>query len=165
MKQLFTEEANYQEFRKRYKTGVPFALISAFQGGLDISQNKKNNVVLRKKIREQGYDCLRIIGSYIEDNDYYESMLVFCDKPENYKEFIRFLLFFGKRYYQNSFIVVDPEQNIWEYATKTDSTIGGVGSKKRYDKYMNASPSELDAIIYKFSMRTYELDAIRLVND
>lgn len=164
MKELITE-ANYQEFRKRYEQGRPFALISAFQGGLDTSQNKQNNITLRKKIKEQGYDCLRVIGSYREADDYYESMLVFCDKPENYKDFIRFLLFFGKRYYQNSFIVVDPEQNIWEYATRSDSTVGGIGSKKRYDKYLNAAPLELDAIIYRFSQRTYELEAIRLVND
>ena len=37
-------EANYTEFRKRYKKGLPFALISAFQGDLDVTQNKQNNV-------------------------------------------------------------------------------------------------------------------------
>ena len=158
-------EANYQEFRKRYEDGKPFALISAFQGDLDVSLNKKNNITLRKKIKEQGYDMLRIIGSYQESDDYYENMIVFCDKPENYKEFIRFLLFFAKRYYQNSIIVIDPEGNIWEYATRTNSTIGGVGSKRRYDKYLNASVNELDNLIAMFTKRTYELDSIRIVND
>ena len=158
-------EANYQEFRKRYENGRPFALISAFQGGLDVSLNKKNNITLRKKIKEQGYDMLRIIGSYQENDEYYENMIVFCDKPENYQEFIRFLLFFGKRYYQNSIIVVDPENNIWEYATKTNSTVGGVGSKRRYDKYLNMSPNELDNLVKMYAHRTYELDMIRVVND
>lgn len=164
MRMLLTE-ANYQEFRKRYEEGRPFALISAFQGGLDASTNKNNNVVLRKKIQQQGYDCLRVMGSYKEADDYYENMIVFCDKAENYTEFVRFLLFFGKRYNQNSVIIIDPDKNIWEYATRTDSTVGGVGSKKRYDKYMNASTTELDALIERFTRRTYELDNIRLVND
>lgn len=164
MKTLLTE-ANYQEFRKRYEQGRPFALISAFQGGLDTSQNKKNNLALRSKIGAQGYDMLRIIGSYKESDDYYENMIVFCDKAENYKEFVRFLLFFGKRYNQNSVIIVDPDSNIWEYATKTDSTVGGVGSKKRYDRYLNMSTTELDNLIGMFTRRTYELDFIRLVND
>ena len=47
MKELITE-ANYQEFRKRYEQGRPFALISAFQGGLDTSQNKQNNITSKK---------------------------------------------------------------------------------------------------------------------
>lgn len=158
-------EANYQEFRKRYESGKPFALISTFQGDLDVSMNKKNNITLRKKIREQGYDMLRVIGSYQESDEYYENMMVFCDKPENYKEFIRFLLFFAKRYNQNSIIVVDPDNNIWEYATRTNSTVGGVGSKRRYDKYLNASPNELDNLIRMFATKTYELDMIRVVTD
>jgi hypothetical protein len=162
MKELIVE-ANYTEFRNRYEKGRPFALISAFQGDLDYSSNKKNNIFLRSKIKEQGYDQIRIQGHYQEDDQFHECMLVFCDG--DYKEFVRFLIFFGKRYFQNSVIVVDPDSNIWEYATKANSTIGGIGSKKRYDKFLNASNLELDAIITKFSRRTYELDYIRIVQD
>ena len=55
MKELIVE-ANYTEFRKRYASGRPFALISGFQGDMDVSQNKKNNITLRKKMKDQGYE-------------------------------------------------------------------------------------------------------------
>lgn len=158
-------EANYTEFRKRWKKGLPFAFISAFQGDLDVSQNKANNVYLRKKIKEQGYDAIRFLGHYKETDGYYENMIVFSDKPENYKEFIRFLIFFGKKYFQNSVLVVDAEQNIWEYATKQGSSAGALGSKRRYDKSMNGSNSELDDLLVQYTRRTYELDNIRVVQD
>ena len=164
MKELIVE-ANYQEFRKRYKKGLPFAIISAFQGDLDATQNKQNNVFLREKIKNQGYDMIRLMGRYIESDGTYESMIVFCDNAENYKDFIRFLLYFGKRYYQNSVIVVDADSNIWEYATKNGSSAGAMGSKRRYDKNMNGSNSELDDLITQYTRRTYELEAIRVIND
>lgn len=164
MKELIVE-ANYTEFRKRYASGRPFALISGFQGDMDVSQNKKNNITLRKKMKDQGYEVIRVLGGYIESGSFYESMIVFCDKAENYSEFIRFLMFFGKRYYQNSFFVVDPDNVIWEYSTRPDSTIGGVGKKVRYDKLLNGTPNELDALIEKYSKRTYQLNAIRVVTD
>ena len=158
-------EANYTEFRKRYKKGLPFALISAFQGDLDATQNKQNNVFLRSKIKSQGYDMIRFLGRYIESDGQYESMMVFCDNPDNYKDFVRFLLYFGKRYYQNSVIIVDADSNIWEYATKQGSSAGALGSKRRYDKNMNGSNSELDDLIVQYTRRTYELEAIKVVND
>jgi hypothetical protein len=158
-------EANYTEFRKRYKKGNPFALISAFQGDLDATQNKQNNVFLRTKIKAQGYDMIRLLGRYMESDGQYESMMVFCDNPDNYKDFVRFLLYFGKRYYQNSVIIVDADSNIWEYATRQGSSAGALGSKKRYDKNMNGSNSELDDVITMYTRRTYELEAIRVVND
>jgi hypothetical protein len=158
-------EANYTEFRKRYKKGNPFALISAFQGDLDATQNKQNNVFLRTKIKSQGYDMIRLLGRYMESDGQYESMMVFCDNPDNYKDFVRFLLYFGKRYYQNSVIIVDADSNIWEYATRQGSSAGALGSKKRYDKNMNGSNSELDDVITMYTRRTYELEAIRVVND
>ncbi len=164
MKEFITE-ANYKEFRTRYKKGIPFALISGFKRDLDVAQNKKNNITLRSNISNQGYDMIRIIGRYRESGDYYENMIVFCDKAENYKEFVRFLLFFGKRYYQNSVIIVDPDSNIWEYATRADSTVGGVGSKKRYEKFLGAATTEIDNLIDMFTIRTYELDNIKLVQD
>lgn len=158
-------EANYTEFRKRYKKGNPFALISAFQGDSDVTQNKQNNVFLRTKIKEQGYDMIRLLGRYMESDGQYESMMVFCDNPDNYKDFVRFLLYFGKRYYQNSVIIVDADSNIWEYATRQGSSAGALGSKKRYDKNMNGSNSELDDLITQYTRRTYELEAIKVVND
>lgn len=158
-------EANYTEFRKKYKKGNPFALISAFQGDLDATQNKQNNVFLRTKIKAQGYDMIRLLGRYMESDGQYESMMVFCDNPDNYKDFVRFLLYFGKRYYQNSVIIVDADSNIWEYATRQGSSAGALGSKKRYDKNMNGSNSELDDVITMYTRRTYELEAIRVVND
>lgn len=158
-------EANYTEFRKRYKKGLPFALISAFQGDLDVTQNKQNNVFLRSKIKSQGYDMIRLLGRYKESDGQYESMMVFCDSPDTYKDFVRFLLYFGKRYYQNSVIIVDADSNIWEYATKQGSSAGALGSKKRYDKNMNGSNSELDDLITQYTRRTYELEAIRVIND
>ena len=164
MKELIVE-ANYTEFRKRYKKGLPFAIISAYRGDLDASQNKQNNVFLREKIKNQGYDMIRLIGRYIESDGVYESMIVFSDNADNYKEFIRFLLYFGKRYFQNSVIVVDSDSNIWEYATRQGSSAGALGSKKRYDKNMNGSNSELDDILTMYTRRTYELEAIRVIND
>ena len=158
-------EANYTEFRKRYKKGNPFALISAFQGDLDATQNKQNNVFLRTKIKAQGYDMIRLLGRYMESDGQYESMMVFCDNQDNYKDFVRFLLYFGKRYYQNSVIIVDADSNIWEYATRQGSSAGALGSKKRYDKNMNGSNSELDDLITQYTRRTYELEAIKVVND
>lgn len=158
-------EANYTEFRKRYKKGNPFALISAFQGDLDATQNKQNNVFLRSKIKAQGYDMIRLLGRYMESDGQYESMMVFCDNPDNYKDFVRFLLYFGKRYYQNSVIIVDADSNIWEYATRQGSSAGALGSKKRYDKNMNGSNSELDDLITQYTRRTYELEVIKVVND
>ena len=158
-------EANYTEFRKRYKKGNPFALISAFQGDLDATQNKQNNVFLRTKIKAQGYEMIRLLGRYMESDGQYESMMVFCDNPDNYKDFVRFLLYFGKRYYQNSVIIVDADSNIWEYATRQGSSAGALGSKKRYDKNMNGSNSELDDLISQYTRRTYELEAIKVVND
>ena len=158
-------EANYTEFRKRYKKGNPFALISAFQGDLDATQNKQNNVFLRTKIKAQGYDMIRLLGRYMESDGQYESMMVFCDNPDNYKDFVRFLLYFGKRYYQNSVIIVDADSNIWEYATRQGSSAGALGSKKRYDKNMNGSNSELDDVITMYTRRTYEIEAIRVVKD
>lgn len=158
-------EANYTEFRKRYKKGNPFAFISAFQGDLDATQNKQNNVFLRSKIKSQGYDMIRLLGRYMESDGQYESMMVFCDNPDNYKDFVRFLLYFGKRYYQNSVIIVDADSNIWEYATRQGSSAGALGSKKRYDKNMNGSNSELDDLITQYTRRTYELEAIKVVND
>ena len=158
-------EANYTEFRKRYKKGLPFAFISAFQGDLDATQNKQNNVFLRSKIKSQGYDMIRLLGRYKESDGQYETMIVFCDSPDTYKDFVRFLLYFGKRYYQNSVIIVDEDSNIWEYATKQGSSAGALGSKRRYDKNMNGSNSELDDVITMYTRRTYELEAIRVVND
>ena len=91
-------EANFTEFRNYYQTGIPFALISAFQGNVDVSQNKKNNITLRKKIMEQGYSMIKVSGKYIESDAYYENLIVFCNDVTKYKEFVRFLLFFGKHY-------------------------------------------------------------------
>ena len=158
-------EANFTEFRNYYEKGIPFALISAFQGDVDVSQNKKNNVTLRKKIREQGYSMINISGKYVESDDYYENMIVFCNDSSRYKEFVRFLLFFGKHYYQNSIIVVDDDSNIWEYATRQNSTIGAIGTKKRYDKFLNKSNNEIENLVRMFTTRTYELDYVRLVTD
>lgn len=158
-------EANYTEFRKRWRMGLPFAFISAFRGDFDKSTNMKNNAFLRKKILEQGYDAIRLLGHYVESDGYYESMIVFSDSPERYKDFIRFLIFFGKRYCQNSVVVVDSEQNVWEYSTKQGSTAGGLGTKTRYEKSMNGSNSELDDLIRRYTRRTYELDNIRIIQD
>ena len=88
-----------------------------------------------------------------------------CEKEKMPRNFVRFLLYFGKRYYQNSVIIVDEDSNIWEYATKQGSSAGALGSKRRYDKNMNGSNSELDDVITMYTRRTYELEAIRVVND
>ena len=158
-------EANYREFQSRYKDGVPFAIISAFQGNVSLSQNKSNNITLRKKIIEMGYDTIRVIGHYQETDGVYESMVVFCKDPQTYDEFLRFLIFFAKKYYQNSIIVVDKEKNIWEFATKQGSTVGAIGSKRRYDKFLNLSNTEFNNLLRMFVERTYFLDSIRVVND
>ena len=164
MKQ-FLLETNFTEFRNNYKKGNAFAIISAFQGNVDVSKNKMNNIELRKKIISQGYKVINVIGRYQESDSYYENMIVFCDEPERYKEFVRFLLFFGKHYYQNSIIIVDTDSNIWEYSTRQNSTIGAVGTKRRYDKFLNMSNNEVEGLIRMFTRSTYELEFIRVVTD
>lgn len=164
MKQ-FLLETNFTEFRNNYKKGNAFAIISAFQGNVDVSKNKMNNIELRKKIILQGYKVINVIGRYQESDSYYENMIVFCDEPERYKEFVRFLLFFGKHYYQNSIIIVDTDSNIWEYSTRQNSTIGAVGTKRRYDKFLNMSNNEVEGLIRMFTRSTYELEFIRVVTD
>lgn len=161
----FILEANFTEFRNRYERGKPFAIISAFQGGVDVSQNKKYNVELRKKIIEQGYQVIKIMGRYQESDSYYENMIVFCDDVTRYKDFVRFLIFFGKHYYQNSVIIVDADSNIWEYATRQNSTVGVIGTKRRYDKFLNMSNNEVENLIRMFTQRTYELEYVRIVTD
>ena len=164
MKQ-FLLETNFTEFRNNYKKGNAFAIISAFQGNVDVSKNKMNNIELRKKIISQGYKVINVIGRYQESDSYYENMIVFCDEPERYKEFVRFLLFFGKHYYQNSIILVDTDSNLRAYSTRQNSTSGAVGTKRRSDKFFTMSNNEVEGLIRMFTRSTYELEFIRVVTD
>ena len=99
-------EASYKEFFQRYEKDKPFALISASQGDLPESTNQANNKILRRKIADEGYDQVRVIGKYPESNAEFESMIVFCG-----------------------------ENIIWKFPTRTNSTWGGIGSKIRLDKF------------------------------
>lgn len=161
---IILTEANYTEFRERYKDDVSFALISGFQSNVSLEKNKKNNITLRKIILKEGYDLIKVVGSYQESGNYYEYMIVFCNNSE-YKSFIRFLIFLAKKYYQNSIVAVDPDRNIWEYATRQDSSVGAMGSKIKYDKFKNSSINELNRIIALYTKRTYSLDYIKRITD
>lgn len=157
----FIVEANHQEFYKRYKRGKPFAIISASRGNFTKTENKNNNMLLRKYIKKEGYDMIRVIGHYQEDDDYSECMVVFAE-PEQEKDFIKFLLFFGRKYFQNSIILVDKDSNIWQYSTKQHGTMGAIGKKTRYDKFYF---SNFDSLIDMYCRKTYQMDAIRIIND
>ena len=154
-------EASYKEFFQRYEKDMPFGIISASQGDLPESTNQANNKILRRKIADEGYDQVRVIGKYPESNAEFESMIVFCgDKDE--KEFVRFLLFFAKKYEQNGIIYVDSENIIWKFPTRTNSTWGGIGSKIRLDKFYMF---DVEKLIDDFSKRTYEVEKVRVVTD
>lgn len=159
---MILEEASYKEFMQRYKRDSSFAIISAYSGDVNISTNIANNKTLRRIIKDEGYEQLRVIGNYIEDNTPYESMIVFC--PDNVEEntFLKFLLYFSRKYRQNGIIYVDKENNIWIYATRTNSTFGASGSRIRLDKFQ---VFDIKNLIELFTKRTYEVDAVKIVND
>lgn len=154
-------EASYKEFMKRYQKGYPFALISAYRGDIDKNTNIANNKILRKAMQDEGYDVIRVLGHYQENDDNLETMIAFSS-PENEENFLRFLIYFGKKFYQNGIIFVDSSNNIWIYSTKQDSTYGSIGSRKRLDKFQFF---DIDELIQLFSKRTYNVDAVKIVND
>lgn len=159
---MILEEASYKEFMQRYKKGKPLAIISAFQGDIAKTTNIANNKTLRRKITDEGYDQLRVIGKYAEDDAPLESMIVFCYDVDKENDFLRFLLYFARKYRQNGIVFVDSDNNIWIYATKPDSTYGASGSRIRLDKFQ---VFDIKNIIDFFAKRSYEVDAVKIVND
>lgn len=159
---LLLEEASYREFYKRYKQGNPFAIISAYQGTKTLDINRANTKSLRKKIFDNGYDQIKIVGKYIQDDYPLESMIVFSS-PEREHEFIRFMIFFGKKYHQNCITIVDNNSNIWLYSTKQNSTIGAIGTKRLVSN--NFQMFDIDVFIMNHLSRTFEIKEIKLVTD
>ena len=158
---MIIEAASYKEFHQRYEKGRPFAIISAWQGGLSFSSNLSATKVLRQKISDQGYEQIRIIGRYLESDEDTESMIVFGE-PGKDDDFLRFLIFFAKKYRQNQVTFVDSKSLIWHYATRSDSTIGAIGSKIRVDKFQ---PFDISNLITAYSKRTFDVEMVRVIND
>ena len=154
-------EASYREFMKLYRKGYPFAIISAFRGDLDKKTNVGNNKTLRKYIASEGYSMLRVSAHYEEDYSYQESMIVFYT-PDKESEFLRFVLYFGKKFYQNGIVFVDSNSDIWLYSTRSNSTYGSSGSRLKLDKFIF---SDIDKLLDTFSRRTYEVDSVRIITD
>lgn len=159
---MILENASYKEFMQRYERGMAFALISAYRGDMNYATNVANNKTLRRIIKDEGYDQLRILGGYIEDKSSYEAMIVFCPEGCEENEFLKFLLYFSRKYQQNGIIYVDKENNIWLYSTRTDSSFGASGSRMRLDKFQ---VFDIKNLIEMYTRRTYEVDAIKIVND
>ena len=159
---LILEEASYREFYKKYTEGNPFAIISAYQGTKTLDINRANTKSLRKAIFDNGYDQVKIIGKYIQDDYPLEAMIAFSPSDKEH-EFIRFMIFFGKKYHQNGITIVDNNSNIWLYSTKQNSTIGTIGTKRLVSN--NFQMFDIDSLIKNHLKRTFEIEGIKLVTD
>lgn len=161
MEDLLLEATSYKEFLRRYKKNSPFAIISAYQGSADKDTNIQNNKILRHKLSDENYDCVKLMGHFNEDSYYYESMIAFST-PEREEDFLRFLIFFAKKYNQNHIIFVDSNNMIWQYSTSTTSTIGGIGQKNRLYKFKTYDIYE---IVDLYMKRTFSVDMVKVVTD
>lgn len=159
---LLLEEASYREFYKRYSQGNPFAIISAYQGTKTLDINSANSKSLRRKIFDNGYDQVKIVGKYIQDDYPVEAMIVF-GKSETEHDFLRFIIYFGKKYHQNAITIVDNLSNIWLYSTKQNSTIGGIGTKILLSN--NFQPFDINWLIIEHLKRSFIIKGIKLVTD
>lgn len=159
---LIVEAASYAEFYKRYTDGKAFAIISVYQGDKTTSINDANTKSFRTKVSNMGYDYIRVMGKYAEDESPNEFTVVFCNETD-VKDFIRFILFFAKKYHQNSVTIIDEDSNIWIYSTKTDGTYGGTGTKYlqsgKFQRY------EIEDLILRQFKRTFEVNQIKVSVD
>ena len=159
---LILEEASYREFYNRYKKGNPFAIISVYQGTKPLDINLANSKIFRRKIFDNGYDQIKVLGKFLEDEYPVELMIVFSPKEREH-EFIRFILFFAKKYNQNGITIVDNNSDIWLYSTKQNSTLGSIGTKhilgNKFQQFL------IDRLITDQMFRTFEIEKVKQVTD
>lgn len=131
--------------------------ISADRSENDKSTNNKNFKELQRNVRAANFGFNKLKGGYVEIDDTTKkekevkgenSLVVYANKDE--EETLKKLgIQLGKKYKQDSILFVDTDKNVYMIATRDDSSIGTIGSTKKFGDFKVSGMSKYFSYIGK----------------
>ena len=160
MNSILLNEVYDFDFKNRWTSGRRFIINSAWQGKLDVAQNQVNTKYLRRKMREElNLEVLLITGKYAESMEPVECMVSFPPDDVDNEMLKRFFYYYGRRFQQNSIILVDEKDVIWTLPTRPSSTFGTIGRLIRGPKFIIQN---FHSLVQEFMHLTYEMDRVKI---
>lgn len=159
---LYMSEASLSRIWQHIEGGRSFGIITAFRGGMSLSENRKRNQQLKSDIRKAGFGYFQLDGHYVENygkedaEDVNEESFFVIGKEGYDSNLFGLLKTLGSKYDQDSVLFKNGEEDEVFLVGTNNTGWPGKGKKESVGRW---KPNKAGEFYSKMKGRTFVFES------